>query len=65
MHIYFETERLIVRQYTLNDVEELFRVMSDSKVHTYTKDKGNPWDRQRTDAYIRFMINKDFRTLDC
>lgn len=65
MHIYFETERLIVRQYTLNDVEELFRVMSDSKVHTYTKDKGNPWDMQRTDAYIRFMINKDFRTLDC
>lgn len=65
MHIYFETERLIVRQYTLNDVEKLFRVMSDSRVHTYTKDKGNPWDMQRTDAYIRFMINKDFRTLDC
>lgn len=65
MHIYFETERLIVRQYMLNDVEELFRVMSDSRVHTYTKDKDNPWDMQRTDAYIRFMLNKDFRTLDC
>ena len=65
MHLYFETERLIVRQYVLSDVDELFQVMSDIRVHTYTKDKGNPWSRQRTEEYIKYMINKDFKTLDC
>ncbi|MBO5128470.1 MAG: hypothetical protein J6D10_12955, partial [Clostridia bacterium] len=65
MYIYFETERLTVRQYTLSDINELFRMMSDIRVHTYTKDKDNPWDEQRTEKYIKFMISKDFRTLDC
>lgn len=65
MYIYFETERLIVRQYLLNDVDELFRVMSDSRVHTYTKDKNNPWDEQRTLEYIQYMMERDFKTLDC
>ena len=65
MHLYFETERLIVRQYMLNDIDELFGIMSDSRVHTYTKDKNNPWDKQRTEEYVKFMINKDFKTLDC
>jgi len=64
-HIYFETERLTVRQYTLNDIDGLFRIMSDRRVHTYTKDKDHPWDEQRTEEYIRFMIQHDFRTLDC
>lgn len=65
MYLYFETERLIVRQYMPNDVEELFHVMSDRRVHTYTKDKDKPWNIQRTDAYIKFMLNKDFKTLEC
>lgn len=65
MYLYFETERLIVRQYTLNDISQLFQVMSDSRVHTYTKDKNNPWDEQCTENYIRYMMKKDFRTLDC
>lgn len=65
MHLYFKTERLIVRQYTLNDIDELFGIMSDSRVYTYTKDKNNPWDKQRTEEYVKFMINKDFKTLDC
>lgn len=65
MHLYFETERLIVRQYTLNDVDQLFQVMSDGRVHTYTKDKNNPWNEQRTKEYIEFMMKKDFKTLDC
>lgn len=65
MHIYFETKRLFVRQYVLSDIDDLLRVMSDVRVHTYTKDKGHPWDRQRTEEYIKFMISKDFRTLDC
>lgn len=34
MHIFFETERLIVRQYMLDDVNELFQIMSDVRVHT-------------------------------
>lgn len=65
MHIYFETERLVVRQYNINDIDELLKIMSDIRVHTYTKDKGNPWDKQRTEEYIQFMINKDFKTMDC
>ncbi|MDE5696197.1 MAG: GNAT family N-acetyltransferase [Lachnospiraceae bacterium] len=65
MHLYFETERLIVRQYTLNDVDQLFQVMSDVRVHTYTKDRNNPWDERRTEDYVRYMIKRDFKTLDC
>lgn len=65
MHVYFETERLIVRQYTLDDVGELHRVMADGRVHAYTKDKGRPWDERRTEAYIRDVLDRDFRTLDC
>lgn len=65
MHLYFETERLIVRQYALNDMEQLFQVMSDRRVHTYTKDKNNPWDEQHTEDYIKYMMKKDFKTVDC
>ena len=65
MHLYFETERLIVRQYVLNDTDELFGIMSDIRVHIYTKDKNNPWDKQRTEEYVKYMINKNFKTLDC
>lgn len=63
-HRYFETKRLLVRQYLLNDIGELLKVMSDIRVHTYTKDKNSPWDIQRTEEYIQFMMNKDFKTLD-
>lgn len=65
MHLYFETDRLIVRQYMISDIGELFKIMSDIKMHKYTKDKNNPWDEQRTEEYIKYMINKDFKTLDC
>ncbi len=65
MHLHFETERLIVRQYMLSDIDELFGIMSNRRVHIYTKDKNNPWDKQRTEEYVKFMINKDFKTLDC
>lgn len=65
MNLYFETERLIVRQYTLNDVDQLFQVMSDHRVHTYTKDKNNPWDKRCTEEYVKFMIKRDMKTLDC
>lgn len=65
MYVYFETERLIVRQYILDDVGELHQIMSDGRVHTYTKDKGNPWDKRRTETYVRDMMRRDFRALDC
>lgn len=64
-HLYFETKRLIVRQYVLGDLDPLFSILSDHRVHTYTKDKNNPWDEQRTEEYIKFMLDKDFKTLDC
>lgn len=62
--VILETERLIVRTWLLDDLSELFEIMSNVKVHTYTKDKNNPWDVQRTEEYIQFMIKKDFKTLD-
>lgn len=61
---YFVTERLVVREWLLDDIAGLLKVMSDVRVHTYTKDKNNPWDRQRTEKYIRFMVEKEFRSLD-
>lgn len=64
-YLYFETERLFVRQYTINDVDALFRIMSDPEIHAYTKDKNHPWDQRKTEEYIQFMLNKDFKTLDC
>lgn len=63
--LYFETERLLVRRYTPEDLDELFQVMSDPRVHTFTKDRNNPWDRQRTEKYLQYMIDRDFQTLDC
>lgn len=63
--VYFETDRLSVRSYTISDVGPLAQVMSDPRVHTFTKDKGHPWDLRRTEEYICFMIGKDFQTLDC
>ena len=65
VHIYFETQNLLVRQYKPEDVDELFRLMSDVRVHQYTKDKNHPWDRLRTERYIQFFIEKNFMTLDC
>lgn len=65
LHLYFETKRLIVRQYTIKDIKELYHIMSDARVHIYTKDRNKPWDEQRTEKYIKFMINKNFKTLDC
>ncbi len=63
--IYFETKRLVVRSWNIDDIASLHRIMSDSRVHTYTKDKDKSWDEQRTATYIAFMMNKDFKTLDC
>jgi RimJ/RimL family protein N-acetyltransferase len=60
--VYLETERFTIRQWELDDAEELHQIMSDSRVHTYTGD--SPWTLDRANAYIRFMLDKDFRTLE-
>ena len=55
----------MVRSWLADDEDALHRLMSDRRVHTYTKDRDHPWDRARTAEYIHFMIDKDFGTLDC
>lgn len=65
VHIYFETQDLLVRQYTMKDIEGLFEILSDPRVHQYTKDKDHPWDRFKTARYIQFFMDKNFVTLDC
>lgn len=61
-YIYLETERLFVRQWDINDVEELYEIMSDSRVHTYASSK--PWTKEHTSKYINFMLDKNFKTLE-
>lgn len=61
-HIYLETERFYIRQWELDDVEELYNIMSDSRVHIYTND--TPWTIERTVKYIKFILDKNFKTLD-
>ena len=60
--IYYETERFIVRQWELSDIDSLYAIMSDNNVHTYTGDK--PWNRERAEKYIRLVLDSDFRTLE-
>ncbi|WFR57750.1 GNAT family N-acetyltransferase [Anaerocolumna sp. AGMB13025] len=60
--IYFETERLIVRQWSFYDIPALFDIMSNDFVHTYAEDSA--WDMEKTENYIRYMIDRDFKTLE-
>jgi RimJ/RimL family protein N-acetyltransferase len=57
-----ETERFYIRQWKLDDAEELHKIMSDSRVHTYTGD--SPWTIERTINYIKFILDKNFKTLE-
>jgi RimJ/RimL family protein N-acetyltransferase len=60
--IYLETDRFIIRQWELADGEELHSIMADGRVHTYTGDA--PWTLDRTNAYIKLILDKDFKTLE-
>lgn len=62
MLIYYETEHIIVRQWELSDVDALYEIMSDNRVHTYTGDTA--WTKERSEGYIKFMLDKDFKTLE-
>lgn len=60
--IFLQTERFIIRQWTIEDATALWKIMSDSRVHRYTGD--TPWTLERTREYIRFMMDQDFHTLE-
>lgn len=60
--IYLETDRLLVRQWSLEDVPTLFKIMSNALIHKYAND--HPWNMEKTENYIRFMLEKDFKTLE-
>jgi [ribosomal protein S5]-alanine N-acetyltransferase len=60
--IYLETKHFIIRQWELADAEELYQIMSDSRVHAYTSH--GPWSMDHTIKYIRFILDKDFKTLE-
>lgn len=61
-HIYLETERFYIRQWSINDIEELYEIMSDGRVHTYASSE--PWTIEDTAKYIKFMLDKNFNTLE-
>lgn len=61
-YIYYETPRLIVRQWEPADATALQAIMGDARVHTYTGDL--PWDMARTKGYMDYLIELDFRTLE-
>ncbi len=60
--IYLETERFYLRQWKNDDAEELYKIMSDSRVHTFTGD--SPWTLEKTNGYIGYILEKDFKTLE-
>jgi ribosomal-protein-alanine N-acetyltransferase len=60
--IYLETERFYLRQWKTDDAEELYKIMSDSRVHTFTGD--SPWTLEGTKGYIGYILEKDFNTLE-
>ena len=60
--LYYETERFIVRQWELSDIDALYDIMSDCRVHSFTGD--TVWTKERAREYIHLMLNKDFKTLD-
>ncbi len=61
-YVYLETEHFIIRQWRYDDITALWDVMSDSRVHRFTGD--TPWTLERTNEYIQFMLDQDFRSLE-
>lgn len=59
--VFLETPRFQIRAWELNDAEELCKIMSDSRVHTYTGDQ--PWSLDRTIGYIRLNQKLNFESL--
>ena len=62
MRAILKTERFIIRQWELSDIEPLYKIMQDSKVNTYTS--GGVWTKEKTENYVRYYANNDFQTLE-
>ncbi|MDF2541157.1 MAG: hypothetical protein K0S47_875 [Herbinix sp.] len=60
--IYFETEHFIIRQWKPQDLDPLYSIMSDDRVHTFTGD--TTWSRERTQNYIDYMLERNFLTME-
>ena len=60
--VFLQTERFTIRQWKMEDAADLWKIMSDSRVHQNTAD--TPWTIERTNEYIQFMLDQDFRTLE-
>ncbi len=52
--MYIESERLIIRPYTLNDIEDLYQIISDKETMKYFN---NVYNRERTRYWIEWSIN--------
>lgn len=55
--IIIETERLNIKPWKLDYADQLYNLMSDSRVHIYTGD--TEWTRERTKGYIQFNIDRE------
>lgn len=60
--IIIETERLYIKPWTLDYIDQLYNIMSDSRVHMYTGD--SVWTRESTRGYIQFNINREKLSLE-
>ncbi|MCQ4921946.1 GNAT family N-acetyltransferase [Tissierella carlieri] len=60
--IIIETERLYIKYWKLDYIDELYNLMSDNRVHRYTGDIA--WTKEKTKEYIQFNINRESLSLD-
>lgn len=54
--MYLETERMILRDFTVDDLDDLFDIFGDAEVMRYTEP---PYDRAKTERFLNdFCINR-------
>lgn len=61
-NIIIETERLYIKPWSLDYTDQLYNLMSDSRVHIYTDE--TVWTKEKTKGYIQFNINREKVSLD-
>jgi len=55
--MYLETDRMILRDFTMGDLDDLYEIFSDAEVMENTEP---PYDRAKTDAFLRdFCIERE------
>ena len=57
MHLYLETERLIVRQYMLNDIDELVGIMSDIRACLVSSENNTNKSKRK---HLKRIMKKSF-----